>query len=802
MPVDGLPGGDFDGCVEAMRGNLQDPAGFCAWKIHELTGKWPAAENKQVHSIEASLAPKDAEGRTWEVTIIGPDAPGDLVVIRGREWIKSKNGRLYAVDALERSVSAWEGVKVYDNHLTDAEFEEKAGMRSFLSEGAGILTDASFDSNERALTAILQVVDDTAARKLKNAHDQKVLQYIGLSIDVLTEEGPTLQHEGKRWPTVVGLEKVFSVDIVPDPAAGGKFNRLIAAKKVQEAIMPGFTEEQLGEVKALIAEALAVNGTQREQADEPETEAAMEEVADAVLDAAQEVPADATPAAAAQDMADAAQDAADMIEEETTEADDDEENRESQALETRLHQMECALLLRDELAAAKLDAPNRLIVEAAFKGQIFKKVDLMKVIKRAKEAQAAQDKTGQPVGVGAGRGVSMASVMSPSDKAEMGLLRLMIGHRRYRAFEQISDDRVTERHTEAFKSWQRAGRPDYKSRTLPNWTIDFLGDDPVLRPNRAFETVTTSNFSSVVKNTVNLIIAADYSVKEEWWGPIVTEEEVDTIDDATLARIFGLSTLANIAEGGPYTKLKWEDEEETASYQKKGNYIGITIETFMKTKSLAVLQSIPTRLSNSWFNTLSAHVSGVFTVNTAAGPALSDGGALFNNTAVSSATGHANLLATALSFTSYGVARNAMRKQTDQPLGAGRRLLIEPKFLLIPLDLETTADQIHDSEFVPSDGNNATNPHRDKFTILVVPDWTDVNNWALVADKVQFPAIYLIFPTGGRTPQLFTADSETSGAMFTNDTIRYKIRMSVFRFDSTYDVAAVADWRPLHKNNV
>lgn len=44
MPIKGLPGGDFAGCVAAMQGEMDNPEAFCAWKEHELTGKWPAEE--------------------------------------------------------------------------------------------------------------------------------------------------------------------------------------------------------------------------------------------------------------------------------------------------------------------------------------------------------------------------------------------------------------------------------------------------------------------------------------------------------------------------------------------------------------------------------------------------------------------------------------------------------------------------------------------------------------------------------------------------------------------------------------
>jgi hypothetical protein len=181
---------------------------------------------------------------------------------------------------------------------------------------------------------------------------------------------------------------------------------------------------------------------------------------------------------------------------------------------------------------------------------------------------------------------------------------------------------------------------------------------------------------------------------------------------------------------------------------------------------------------------------------------LSDTGALFNSTAASSAGGHANLLTTAFSYSGYSAARTAMRKQTDQPLGAGQKLQITPKYLLVPEDLEVSANTVRNSELIPGSANNDVNQFKGAFEVVVVPVWTDANDWALVADPAQYPAIWHIFPRGGRTPSLFTADSEVTGAMFTNDEMRFKIRQTTYRFSSTYECSPVSDWRPLHKNNV
>ena len=143
-----------------------------------------------------------------------------------------------------------------------------------------------------------------------------------------------------------------------------------------------------------------------------------------------------------------------------------------------------------------------------------------------------------------------------------------------------------------------------------------------------------------------------------------------------------------------------------------------------------------------------------------------------------------------------------MRKQTDKKLGAGSRILIEPRYLLVPADLETTAIQIRNSEMLPGSGNNDINPYYQKFDVVVVPEWTDANNWALVADPITYPQIFDVKVRGYEVPRIFEAGDETSGAVFTNDTWRWKARLMTFRFSSTYDCLPVADFRGLHKNNV
>lgn len=255
--------GLFGKCMKSSLGgfNPSDKAAFCAWFHKKLTGIWPAehasvdisSNGRMRESVVTDLWPvceatKPFTGREWEVTIIGAKRPSDVVVIGGRECIESKNGRYYACDALRESVPDWDGVKVYDNHLTDAEFESKGGMRSIKNEWVGNIIRPRWDEARRCLKGVFKVVDEGLAKKLLEAFEQKVLNTIGLSIDTAPKEA-RIWHEGREWSVVEGFKKIFSTDLVAEPAAGGGFDRILASVQQERTY-------EMEEVQAYIVEAI------------------------------------------------------------------------------------------------------------------------------------------------------------------------------------------------------------------------------------------------------------------------------------------------------------------------------------------------------------------------------------------------------------------------------------------------------------------------------------------------------------------------------------------------------------------
>ncbi len=792
----------------------------------------PLSESLSFKMLEAKG--KAERGTEWEVTIIGPETKDDIIKEGGRTYIKSKNGRLYSADALKNSVPIFEGVKVYDNHQTDEEFEKTQGMRSVAKEWVGVITDVFWDAGDKAVKGTLKVIDASLRTKLVEAYDAGVIDAIGLSIDALGDgaERAIKALSGATMLVVEKINKALSVDVVADPAAGGHLARLVAAQKTLVTGDRKMDKELMDAIKKFIQEAAEKsdeNLAERFGVLESEIESIREMVdADAAEDEDGEPEEDLTES---EDDDDA--DGAGKKDEEPTEITEAKEaaeraNKAAERAEKREQQLAlqaAARELKDTLKESGLPVATQDLIAKQFKERVFETDELNEAIEDNRNALTSLSESGA-VRLPEGHRISVSPI-TEWDQYELAFLRLLAGPTRYGEIlstarenkdkhEDEMDPFAPQRFSEAVNRYIEADTPAIpKPVRLSEWFYDLMGGydaalDGVMRNKRLMEAaVTTSSMSSIVKNTVNLMVAADYSKRLRWWEPIVRQEDVDTLDDSTLVRVYGIGGLNVMNEGDAYTELSWSDEEETGAFVKRGGYIGVTLETFLRDK-INVLRTIPIRLSNAWYNTVSELVSGVFTVNSAAGPVLSDTGALFNATAVTTTGGHANLLTGALSYSSYIAAKLAMRKQTDQPLGVGKRLNIMPRYVLVPADIENTGLEIRNSELVPAQSGGATasgqfqtaNTVRNEFDVIPVPEWTDADNWALVADPATFPAIYLIWLRGRRTPEIFTANDERGGAMFTNDEIRYKVRMFITRFSSTYDCAPVGDFRPLHKSNV
>ena len=312
-----------------------------------------------------------------------------------------------------------------------------------------------------------------------------------------------------------------------------------------------------------------------------------------------------------------------------------------------------------------------------------------------------------------------------------------------------------------------------------------------------FANVTSATMANITANVLNKTVINQFQQYPHWWKRITSEQDFTNLQQVKWITLGGVGELPTVAEGAAYTELTWDDQAETADFVKKGGYLGITLEAIDK-DDVRRLRAAPQALAQAAWLTLSKSVSAIFTDNSGTGPTMSDSNALFD------ATNHGNLLTTALSHAEWIVVRTAMMKQTEIHSGERLGFLTAPKYVVVPIDLETTALVMLASEGLPGGSNNDENvfaggdSHSTRMAsardrVVVCPLWTDTNNWAAIADPMLYPSIGIGFRYG-RTPEIFSVASPTAGLMFTNDTMPVKVRF--------FYAVGPTDWRGLHKSNV
>lgn len=313
---------------------------------------------------------------------------------------------------------------------------------------------------------------------------------------------------------------------------------------------------------------------------------------------------------------------------------------------------------------------------------------------------------------------------------------------------------------------------------------------------------TTSDFAGLVKNALNKAVSKNWDqlgkAGYDWWENIVEVQNFTSLNDITGILVGTVGTLPSVSEGAEYTELAVGDSPETASFVKYGGYIPLTLELIDRDETRK-LKAYPRELANAAIRTLSKEISDVFTDNSDVGPTMADTGALFNSTAVTTAGGHANLLTTALSADQWETVATAVYnqpmliKQAASYYGTGNKMAIEPRYCLVPRALKKTAWDAFINAWSTTDNKHAENLLKGAVVPIVVPHWTDTNNWAAVCDPAVAPAI-IVGTRFGIKPEIYIAGNETDPAVFMNDEHRIKVRH--------FNAVLVQDFRPLHKSNV
>jgi hypothetical protein len=650
------------------------------------------------------------------------------------------NGWSFSADLLRRSLPLWNGAHCFIDH---------SWYNRSLRDLAGVCYDPEWDDTAQGIKLKLRTSGPSGP--LLSAIGREMIAdggpkaHVGFSADI------TFTANGKD---VQDILRVYSLDSVYDPARGGAFIRALnqSGYRPNQAPLPAGQESLMppqSNNSPATDPATAPAGTLQAQLQEHQAE--IERMA--------------------------------SIQAERTRLADEVSAGEE------LRRAMCSNVLNAELTNCKLPGPAVEFIREQFsepdgaggtRVRLFKPLELSKAIdaQRSLVAQLRQNSVVQ----GPGR---VGEMYNTDDQVEAAFFD-MLGAERDPRLKNVKVARLS------------GIREAYLGFTADH---DFTGAVDLVR---AMFQHTTATFPSLVKNAMNKIIATRWDqlgrAGYDWWQKIATVEHLADLKTVTWIITGTVGDLPTVAEGAEYTELQTGDGEETSSVVTYGGYVGITRRAIINDETRR-LRNIPITLANAGMRKISRLVAAIFTDNSAVGPTLADGGALFNSTAVTTLGGHANLLTTALG-TTYAAWEAASTAIYNQPMlvrnatgyyGTGDKQALDGRYILVPRALRGAANDLFIPRMSALDNKNTENLYEGTVFPLTIPEWTDATDWAAVADPLMAPGVMIGEPFG-LMPSIFIAGDERDPAMFANDEARVKVRHEL--------AVGVADFRPLHKSNV
>ena len=356
---------------------------------------------------------------------------------------------------------------------------------------------------------------------------------------------------------------------------------------------------------------------------------------------------------------------------------------------------------------------------------------------------------------------------------------------------------------------REAKTPPPNMRSLRQLWVNWTGDSHILGEFNADNALGIVKAAAITPAALpNMMVRTIQAIMQEETGNLGArrwfEKVVDVVpNDGTMRdlefRQFGnLGTLPIVPDGAPYQETTITDAKESASFAKRGQMVGITRNAILQ-DDLGLTSELPRKLVQAAWNTRSASVAALFTMNSGVGPTMADTKALFH-------ADHGNLATTALGATdadvqtSWEAARQQMYDQAE--LGTTKPMAMYPYWLLLPPELLFKARKAFGyGELGYPTAHEPLRMDFDEYDmrprILVVPEWTDATDWAFMVRPEIHRTLVMAYQQGGRNhplPSIWFAADQNGGLLFTNDVLPIKIRDEF--------MVGVASWRGIGKRNV
>lgn len=307
-------------------------------------------------------------------------------------------------------------------------------------------------------------------------------------------------------------------------------------------------------------------------------------------------------------------------------------------------------------------------------------------------------------------------------------------------------------------------------RSFRSAYVNLTGDEQVTGIKKNFTRLKASmdstTFGEILGDSITRKMVKEYNstAYNNDWKKICDIVAVNDFRTNRRVRQGGYSNLPIVNQGAAYTALSSPtDEEATYAVVKRGGTEDVTLE-MIKNDDMGVIKRIPIKLATAAHRTLTEFVWDF----------IEDNGTIYDATALFT-VGHGNLGSAALDLSTLNTRRIAMAKQAEKD--SSKRLGLQAKYLVVPLELAKTAYDLisapRNSDFDPT---TAEYTRTLQMEMIVVGHWTDANNFYLVASPRDIVGLEIAFLNGKEEPELFIQDQETTGSVFTNDKITFKMR--------------------------
>jgi hypothetical protein len=730
-----------DDAMEVVRKTTYEPEKPEPAELTEGAIFGPMADDAvPVKEGETAAATPVMTGKKWGVVII-------------QEGM-SKNRNKYQRKALQAAAPLYEGAKVFIDHADRGTYgrsiKDQAGFLKGVS-GALLGVRESFAAGEKAqgtfaLIGTLVVTKPAIRQEMIEAWDEGAQDFFGLSHDAMCDSVLTADTGGRAFYDVQRIESVQSVDLVSNAAAGGRVLRLVASDSV-----PATLEKDAAMLKKMMEAILASGNASLKSKLEAFGQNPTEDqvmglysqigAAQAVTESAPAAPAATTTTAPAANV---------------------RQVSESEWLGVKRDGI--ALFLENTIGGTSLPDMVKDSLRKKFSAQI--------------DAATTSDKLPSRESV-------TAEVTSQVELfGRMAEANIVLPSAAGRTMVQSVESRreKIDRQLDAFFGVKKEGERFVIDRapammSFRNVYADITGDVRVTgrtsECTRLTENLTSATFDQVLADAINRRMVADYAMQNQaaWRGTIAEVVPASDFRTQHRVRFGGYGNLPTVTQGSPYTALTSPtDEEATYSVAKRGGTEQLTIE-MIANDDVGAVRRIPQKLARSAGQTLYEFAMDFMATN-----------AVIYDSVALIASGHANIVSSALTTSNIAALRLKIKNQAD--MSNSKRIGLKARYLFVPNDLEelafylTQADRaVPDSSVTSTAAAAAPNFVRGQgIQPIVVDYWTDTNDYHLTASVDQAPMIEIAFLGGREEPELFVQDTPNQGSLFTNDVLTYKIR--------------------------